>query len=59
MFVRFGLLESISQKPDSKGSDENFVVFLNMDLKILSVSLFNSNEGLFERPDKLFLPVNQ
>jgi hypothetical protein len=46
--------ESISYKPETIGRDQNFVLFLNMGLEMLCLFLFNSNEGLFERPDKFF-----
>jgi len=59
MFVHIDLLESMSNELKAGGRDQNFVLFLNMDLEILFLLLFKSSEGLFERPEKLFLMVNQ
>ena len=59
MFVHFGLLETISDEPQTIGCDQNFVLSLNMDLEMLYLFLFKSSEGLFERPEKLFLMVNR
>jgi len=52
MFVHFGLLESISDEPKTIGHDQNFMLFLNMGLKIFCIFLFKTSEELFERPEK-------
>ncbi len=58
VFVHVSLFESISDESTSIGPDRNFVFFSNMGLEILCLFLFNS-DGLFERPEKLFVVVNE
>jgi len=59
MFAHFGLLESISVEQKTRGQGQNFVLFLNMGLEMLYLFPFKNSEGFFERPEKLFLMVNQ
>ena len=51
--VYCGLLESISDEPKNIADDQNVVLSLNMDLKMLYVFSFKSSEGLFERFEKM------
>jgi len=41
------------------GQDQNFVLFLDMNLKMLCLFLFESNEGIFERPKQLVWTGNK
>ena len=58
MFVHFGLLQSISDEPKTIGHDQNFVLFLNMDLEMLCLFLLKSSEKLFKRLEKLLFMMN-
>ncbi len=59
MFVHFSLLESTSAQQKTSYHDQNFVLFQNMNLEMSWLFLFKTIEGLFERPEKLFVTVNQ
>ncbi len=47
MFVHFGLLGSISDKPKTIGDDQNFVLSLNTGLEILYLLLCKNSEESF------------
>ncbi len=50
----FDLLELISDEWKSTCSKHNFMIFLNMDSEIVYLGLFDSSEGIFERPKNWF-----
>ena len=55
VFVHFALVESISDEPKTTGHDQNFVLFSNIALELLSRSLSKTNDDHFERYKKLVL----
>ena len=59
VFVHFALVESVSDESKTAGHDQNFVLFSNIVLELLSQSLSKTNDDHFERYEKLVLMVNQ